>query len=276
MEKPLNISEQSYLLMALLFARHSLFDLLEFLPEKKQIRLVKAAEKMLLLPRPERIRTAIQELKRLFFLDEYLYVKIHPSWLKEALKKEPPYLKSYLRNSGLEGKAPTTIAHHYFIDSLIETPLRVPLFEPPLIKLQQQVSIDQHSLFQSIGQKMVHLLTPYFVFQRWRNFVSRRGILLPKTAQESALPHPFENATIRSFCITFAAHRPSALFLPSLFIALIALYLKTKKDAWKNTIKLSLDVQFGELLEEALKELDTVSLSPEMINLAASFITEEI
>jgi hypothetical protein len=281
--KPLPVNEQSWLLVAMLFARTSLVDLLQFFPEKQQERMKAPLDRFLKLPRQKRITLAILELKRLFMLSENPLAHVHPSWIDAHLDLEPDYLVEIVRSQATLEKRPVTPngggnpRHRFllqcFASSIVEAPLRKPIFEPLLIRLTSIEEAMQGPMLSALGQQLSVRLGEFYHKNRWAQFLARRGLVLDsKDAGLLAGNNPFAEAGLRTFCLRFALTQKPQEFAVSIALATIACYLNGQKPSWRQSFKFGLHMRYGLLLSEALTLSQTLKFDPETNRILGTYL----
>lgn len=97
LNKNLNDYEYSFLLIALLFSRKNINDIINFLPDVLQDKIKNKISFFLSLKQSDRIAKIIYELKRLINKNDLNNIKITDEEF-EKIKNEPKYLRDILKH----------------------------------------------------------------------------------------------------------------------------------------------------------------------------------
>lgn len=266
--KSLHIHEQSMLLSVLLFDGKNTTELLQFLPEQLAQRMDIAKEKFLALPRDERMTQVVLELRRLLLIDEYRLDIIHPSWVEDALMKEPLYLQKMLKQvllpktkEDLAQKAhfkfPDSLVSAIFLEQLIKVPLKTALYDPILMRLQSLKTENQNESIFTIGLASIKALGLILPHRRISSYINKtQTIDIDFNYKITKEKNPFNNKTIRKFLVKKLLNNSSKNNNIIIFCGLIAisLYLLEYKTSWQRTIVLGFKKELGNGIESLIDE----------------------
>src|SRR5580704_1317162 len=262
--KPLHPYEQSMLLVAMLFDRTSVTDILKFLPHEQNERMTVAKEKFSILERNERMTHIILELRRLLLIDEHNIDWIHRSWINDALAKEPSYLKplivkalyhrSYKENSCLPStlSIPLSVVFGAFIRQIKRSPRKIAIYDPILMRLQDLKDETQEETFYAIGCCSLETLANAIDRSRLQRYLARKEPLpWPSMKALSIESNLFTIDNLRRYFLHQLAYfRPQKGMNYIIFAGLIitGLYLLSHKKPWQKAITLGLHKKLGEVI----------------------------
>lgn len=282
-KKPLHPYEQSMLLVAMLFDRKNLPGILKFFPDKQSERMHIAKEKFLKLPRDERMAQIVFELRRLLLVDEHSIDWIHPSWIEDALAKEPPYLQAIILKAIASGtnkkaigysnqKIPLPLVFSTFIDQLTKTPQKIAIYDPVLMRLQSLKNEAQEENFAIIGQHILCALKQVLNAQRFMRYLQRRGYDEVNFLPEITYKNPFTNEQLkRQFLHQLIISKDKDCSILAGIIA-VAFYLFSHKHQWQRTIALGLNQKFGSRVENIIHQLSSTPIKDGHLLLASLLV----
>lgn len=93
----LSTVEKSFMLVALLFSRKKLDEILFYLPEESQKKIKEVVPIFLFLSQSDRVTKIIKELKKLFSLSSNK-IDLDQEKIFYMLEQEPEYLKKFIKN----------------------------------------------------------------------------------------------------------------------------------------------------------------------------------
>lgn len=275
--KPLHPYEQSMLLVAMLFDRKNLADILKFLPDEQSERMNIAKDKFLALERNDRITQIILELRRLLLIDENRIDWIHQSWIDDALANEPFYLRPIIAQSlahrshkGNEraftsgNHIPLPLIFGAFIEQLTKSPTKTAIYDPVLMRLQSIKDDAQTDIFSTIGRFSIDALGQVIDHRRLLRYLSQKGLSdMPSSNRLTANGNPFSNDDLRRhFLHELIQLKPQAEQNCAVFAGLTttALYLLHHKYQWQRTIVLGLDRKLGHEIEQSIERASSLTI----------------
>lgn len=266
--KPLHSYEQSMLLVAMLFDRKNLPELMRLLPDEQRNRMLSAQEKFAKLERNERMTQIILELRRLLLIDEHRIDWIHQSWIDDALSKEPAYLKPIIMESILhraqkgneasdnEARVPLPLIFSTFVDQLTKAPPKTAIFDPVLMRLQSTRDDEQEEVIKVIGRTTLSALIQHLDVNRFCRLLQKRGYAVSAFDELDMISNPFIEQPPRRFFVRelfrLKPKRAEDLELNAGMIA-TALYLSVHKYQWQRVIVLGLRKPLGQGIEAHIK-----------------------
>lgn len=223
--RPLRIEEQSMLLSAMLFAKDHIQEILDFFPDEQRARLLEAKEYFLNPANENHLSQIVIELRRLLLIDEYNIAWVHKSWIEQALKEEPSYLRVMIEKAiadhALYGhKDKLAILYGHFLKRLQVIPERLAIYDPVLMSLQAIRDEDQPSFFIGIGSYLAQHIDP----------------LELKLSKDDPL---------------------------DLGLRVCAIYLAGQKYRWQQRVILSLEIGLGQMLKQFIHEAKAENLFPQ-------------
>lgn len=265
--KPLHSYEQSMLLVAMLFDRKSLPEILKLLPDEQSQRMLLAQDKFAKLERNERMTQIILELRRLLLIDEHRIDWIHQSWIDDALAKEPSYLKPIIiesiaqRSKGnhvlkSDARVPLPLIFSTFVDQLTKTPQKMAIFDPVLIKLQSARDDEQEEILKTIGLWALSALEQSLDKRRFIRYLTTKGFLVPPLLTEPIEANPFMSTESRRHYLKELLKSEKIFGADStIYAGLIAcaLYLSAHKFQWQRVIVLGLKQPLGLVVQRVIK-----------------------
>ncbi len=269
--KLLHHYEQSLLLIAMLFFQKHLEELLALFPEDQIHRITAAKDRFLRLDKSERITQIILELKRLLLTEENTTALIHESWIIDQLSKEPAYLRTLL-GEALSNKTPRvqkrslehSLLRQSFLPSILNSPPKIALFDPVLMRLQATNEKNLSKLLSAIGAFSLENIAHCLKTTRFKKFMEKR---LPSLSLDREIPkinnNPFHYAPIRELILKRIVHHKTDNFLDDLGLFMIAMYLSFHKVRWQRAIELALPKALGLKLRLKIAEIDNKLVVPE-------------
>jgi hypothetical protein len=266
-EKPLHPYEQSMLLVSMLFDAKNINEILSLLPERQSMRMHKANEKFLKMPRNDRMTEIVLELRRMLLIDEHRIDWIHQSWIDDALASEPAYLRPFIDDALKHGAQkkhdeimrefiPPPVIFNMFVDQLSATRQKTAIYDPVLMRLQSLKDEAQDEVFATLGRWSISCLQEVIAKERLSRFVAERGIKDPLLPLDDIKAKPWQHAPLRSrFVRELARFRLSPALSCAQFAGLLttALYLLPFKHDWQRSITLGFYHQFGLIVESIIK-----------------------
>jgi len=275
-KKLLAPDEQSLLLVSLLFARKHLDEIYSFFSEEQCERMNEAKTRFLRLEQAPRVTQMILQLRRLLLLKENNFRWIHPTWFEHELDKEPPYLRviieSCLRVSPAQDKSAdkkpiisNAQVLQTFLTSFLNTPQRVALFDPVLMRLQSLHRAQQQHVIMSIGRHALLALGQVLDQKRFNKFMQSYFLHLKlepiEPISENTLSHPpYKQLLLTNLLIL--RKKPHHDIQIEFGLWLVAIYLLGYKPSWHRMIELVLERPLGMGLGEKLKFLAQSKLEP--------------
>jgi hypothetical protein len=275
-KKLLPPDEQSLLLVSLLFARKHLDEIYSFFSESQRERMNEAKTRFLRLEQGQRVTQIILELRRLLLIKENNFHWIHPSWFEHELAKEPLYLREIIepalrgQSSAKKNVDPLAVVSHEqilqnFLTPFINTPQRVALFDPVLMRLQSLHRDRQRLVLACIGRHALKALGEVVNTQRYNNFLKRHYAQLDlasiSLASENFLAHEDYKLILITNLIKLT-HKPHRDIQLEFGLWLVAIYLSTYKHSWHRMIELVLERSLGIGLRDKLEILKLHKLDP--------------
>ncbi|MCA9506939.1 MAG: hypothetical protein KC505_00780 [Myxococcales bacterium] len=277
-KKLLHHYEQSLLLVAMLFSRNNLDDILNLFPEEQIWRIEGAKARFLKLEKNERMTQIILELRKLLLVPEHTIAWVHPSWIKDELKKEPLYLRSSLeaslKNITLEQKSIISpkILLQNFLPNFIKTKPKAALFDPALMRLQALNENNFLQVMKAAGSYGIANLAQVLKKQRFEKFISQKIKTVDfLDASKLENPNPFEYKSLRSVLIKIicVTHK---LTLEKIGLSIAAAYLSFHKSRWHSAIEYALPKTVGLELREKITLFSNKKLEQELKPLLAAML----
>ena len=273
-KKLLPPDEQSLLLVSLLFARRHLDEIYSFFSEEQCERMNEAKTRFLRLEQAPRVTQMILQLRRLLLIKENNFRWIHPTWFEYELDKEPPYLRAIiepaLRDQTTQIKASdnksaisTEQVLQTFLTSFLNTPQRVALFDPVLMRLQSLDRGQQHHVITSIGRHGLSALAQVLDQRRFNKYIQTHFVHLKLEPISNISENPLIHAAYKQLLLATLIslrkkpHRDLAI---EFGLWLIAIYLLGYKHSWHRMIEFVLERPLGMGLREKLKFLASSQL----------------
>lgn len=249
--KLLHPYEQSLLLVAMLFSRNQLDEILSLFPDEQIERIENAKIRFLRLEKNERITQIILELRRLLLTKENKIAWIHPTWIADELTKEPPYLRELLNDAlkstnTIEKKIiPQSILVQNFVPAIINTPPKVAIFDPALMRLQAINENNVTKVMSAIGLFALSLLGESLEKNRFKKYIEKKLSInfIDKTKNHN-IKNPFHYKTLRSLLLQNLIQRDS-IKLDDIGLFIVAAYLFFHKIRWHRAIELALPKYIG-------------------------------
>lgn len=267
-KKPLHSYDQSMLLSAMLFDRKNIAELLQFFPKEQSERMHAAIDHFSHLSREERITKIVLELRRLLLIDEHKVDWIHKTWIEDALRSEPLYLQSILKESidarlhktnGMSSSKriiPLSLVFRMFIEQLTKIPPKTAIYDPALMRLQTLRGDCQHDLFCAIGLVSLQALAQVCHKDRLCAYLKKKGSALDLRLFSLKIEnHPFSYDLLKKYFLQeLIRFTPSTMINSAIFAGLLttALYLARHKLQWQRWIVLGLHQNFGRQIEKLI------------------------
>ncbi len=264
LKKALPLCEQSLLLVAILFARKELNDILAIFPDEQRSRMSEVASKFLLMPQNERINKIILELKRQFFTEKTSRYIIHPSWVNEALDREPKYLKELIKNA-LPNQDPhsTNDSNALVTQNLLKTSFMLQfdyqakkraIFDPVLMRLQSSSDDENRKLLARVGAQSIRLLSAWLNVHRFRTFLQRRDVIVDLSDIPAKKSPIFDFQPFRSYIIK-KIHKNASESIQDIGLMMVAAYLSTLDRSWHDSIVFSMESVLGLRIKYLVSEV---------------------
>jgi hypothetical protein len=260
-KKLLPPDEQSLLLVSLLFARRHLDEIYSFFSAEQTERMNEAKMRFLRLEQAPRVTQIILELKRLLLIKEHNIRWIHPTWFEHELAKEPPYLRAIIaplleKKESLDKNIFLFISSdqilHNFLRSFLNTPQRVALFDPVLMRLQSLHRDQQDHLIKHLGNYALAALSHVVDRRRFSNYLRRYYNL--NIISYRPKENIFENNNYKLLLLNkiINHHKNNKNLEVELGLWLIALYIHGYKQQWHRMIELVLERNMGMSIREKI------------------------
>lgn len=269
-KKPLHSYEQSMLLSAMLFDAKNLSALLKFLPEDQAQRMLCAKDKFLTLPRNERMTQIVLELRRLLLIDEHPVDFFHKSWLDDALKQEPAYLRPFIEQAIAtidhetpkknESKLPLPLIARIFVQNLTKAEKKTAIYDPALMRLQSLKDETQDDSFSSIGTLSVHALLEVTHKPRLTKYLAKKSIALPSLTNVTLPNNPFAQNEVKKIYLRELIKLDDESSTIFLGLLTTAFYLSPLKAPWQRAIVLCLRKDLGETIEHIIARIGHIGI----------------
>lgn len=274
--KLLHPYEQSLLLVAMLFSRNQLDEILALFPDEQIERIEHAKIRFLRLEKNERITQIILELRRLLLTKENKIAWIHPTWIADELMKEPPYLKELLndalKSTNPEKKIiPQSILVQNFVPSLINTPMKVAIFDPALMRLQALNENNVAKVMSAIGLFALSLLGQSLEINRFKKYIEKKlsTIFFTDKLRTQENQNPFCFISLRSMLLKKII-KNDLIKLDDIGLFMVAAYLSFHKIRWHRAIELALPKYIGLDLRNNISSF--TELEPELKSILAEMM----
>lgn len=268
-KKLLPPDEQSLLLVSLLFARKHLDEIYSFFSEEQCERMNEAKTRFLRLEQAPRVTQMILQLRRLLLIKENNFRWIHPTWFEHELDKEPRYLRAIIESAlrvspaqekNLDKKPIISSSQvlQTFLTSFLNTPQRVALFDPVLMRLQSLHRAQQQHVIINIGRHTLLALGQVLDQQRFNKFIKRHFLYLKLEAIEPVLENSLNHPPYKQLLLNnllSSRDKTNCDIQIEFGLWLIAIYLLGYKTSWHRMIELVLERPLGMGLREKLKFL---------------------
>ncbi len=265
--KLLHHYEQSMLLVAMLFSRKQLDDILALFPDEQMIRIEAAKDRFLRLEKSERITQIILELRRLLLAKENKIAWIHQSWIDDELLKEPPYLRVLLGEAlaGIDSPnlpIPRSLLIQSFLPSIINSPPKTALFDPVLMRLQALNERNLEKVMSAIGVFALSLLASSLDTLRFKKFIAKKYPSIELARDPQITENPFNQPALRSALVQRLIGTFSLSNLEEIGLFMVASYLSFHKVRWHRAIELALPKNIGLDLRGKIAEFAQKTLEP--------------
>ena len=272
-KKILPPDEQSLLLVSLLFARKHLDEIYSFFSEAQCERMNEAKTRFLRLEQSARVTQIILELRRLLSIKENNFRWIHPSWFEHELAKEPAYLRDIIEpalydninNLNIDKTSPISSEQiiQNFLTPFLNSPQRVAIFDPVLMRLQSLHREHQITVITSVGHYALVALSQVLQKPRFDLFLKRNFIYLELDTKiiigDNPLSHEYYKNILLKNLLYLRKKIHKNIFL-EFGLWLIAFYLSSYKSQWHRTIEFILERSLGVSLREKIKLVSTENI----------------
>lgn len=286
-KKLLPPDEQSLLLVSLLFARKHLDNIYSFFSDAQCERMNDAKTRFLRLEQGQRVTQIILELRRLLLIKENNFKWIHPTWFEHELAKEPAYLRAIIEPALYEQQPSSTKINdtkavvsveqvlQNFLTSFLNTPQRVALFDPVLMRLQSLHRDKQSAVISSIGRYALIALGQVLDQKRFSKFMqSNYAHLILNSVPliiDNPLSHKYYKYILIKNILNMRKQNHKEMQIEC-GLWLISFYLFTYKKSWHRMIELVFERSLGMSLREKLKKL--IGDKPETKNSISKLLIE--
>lgn len=279
MEKFLKVEDQSFVLCSIIFSPDLTDKLVSFLPSMQARNILESKKSFLSLSQTDSL-LAIKELKRLIFLDSFNFDSFHLSWIKHALRQEPPYIRKKLFVIWKKSKRHDALSldENIFLESFFSAfdyaKPKIARYDLVLIKLQE-LADDKNRLMaflNFLSMEIMYGLSKTLNEKRFSTFLKRKNISLNQKNDVGELSFLKINLIKKEFLKLLLEKNFKLHFIAMLAIAL---YFKCLKNSWHKSIAYSLPMEMGQLLLDFTRRITSLEVEEKLAQEIGAFLTEK-